>query len=72
MAVVGSVMAVAAAAAAESWTVPRAAWWRPMTTAMTTPTKLKPAITHDAVARPAARASDAAAPSSVRLAMTPP
>ena len=56
---VGSVCEVAAAAAAASARVPRAAWWRRMTTAITTPAKLNTAITHAAAASPRARASDA-------------
>lgn len=61
---------VAAADAAASAQVPRAVWWRRMTTAITTPAKLNTAITHAAVASPAARASDAGSPAAVRLAIT--
>jgi hypothetical protein len=70
LAEVGSVCRAAAADAAESARVPRAAWWRRMTTAITTPEKLNTAITHDAVASPEARASDAGWPAAVRSAIT--
>lgn len=67
----GRVCATAAAADAASCTVPRSARYRrPMTTAMTTPRALVPAITHDAVPRPAARASAVVAPAAVRSATT--
>ena len=61
---------VEAAAAAASARVPRAVWWRRMTTAITTPAKLNTAITQEAVARPDARAPDAGWPAAVWLAIT--
>jgi hypothetical protein len=41
-----------------------------MTSAMSTPAKLKAAITHDASARPAERASEVVSPAAVRFAVT--
>jgi len=70
LAEVGSVCEVAAAAAAASANVPRAVWWRRMTTAITTPAKLNTAITHAAVPSPEARASAAGWPAAVWLAIT--
>ena len=67
---VGNVKLIEAADAAASASVPFAGRWRPINTAMRTPAALKAAITHDAVPRPAARASDADFPASLLEAVT--